>query len=240
MRYTLKLLLLLFPVLSFGQTAVFEWETGLTSYKGTYDTTRFSPEEMSTIYNYLHTPSSEMFTVGSVWKIEQMDSASTAPIENYMVENMLVYQNMRIPEGEFWDSLLFLRIRELYEVGESKKLFVLALKDPSVLYTHPHDSCLEEIRTLNGDSTALLEGWKALVEVQKAQNCCPEEVEARYRHKLASADRMKHARLELMLYGWHNCMNAFIYHHNDYDQVEEEFQKLFLSIERFDEEEWEE
>jgi hypothetical protein len=49
---------------------------------------------------------------------------------------------------------------------------------------------------------------------------------------------MKHARLELMIYGWHNCINQFIYHHNDYERVEEEFQKLFLSIERFDEEEW--
>jgi hypothetical protein len=69
-----------------------------------------------------------------VWKIEQMDSASTAPIDAYMTENMLVYQNMRIPEGEFWDSLLFLRILELYEVGESKKLFVLALRSIAALY----------------------------------------------------------------------------------------------------------
>lgn len=130
----LILILILSPIYSNAQTAVFEWNTGLTSCKGSYDTTRFSRAEMETIYNYLHTPSSEMYTVGSVWKIEQMDSASTAPIDAYMTENMLVYQNMRIPEGEFWDSLLFLRILELYEVGESKKLFVLALRSIAALY----------------------------------------------------------------------------------------------------------
>lgn len=237
MKHILKIFIfVLLPFMSIGQSDMFEWGEGLTYYTGKFDTTEYSLEEIETIYNYLYSPSSEMLTVGNIWKIEQMDTATTTPIDNYYKNTFHFLETMRVPEGEFWDSLLLLRKREHYEVCNIKRLFILAIKDPQILFQHYHVECSSEIKALNGDSTSLLNAWYELKERQKLNNCCPENVEKEYLSKYNSNNRLKHARLELMTYGWWNCMNQFVYHHTDYARIEDEFQKLFISVHREDEE----
>ena len=81
-----------------------------------------------------------------------------------------------------------------------------------------------------------MNAWFELKERQKLNNCCPEMVEKEFLSKYNSCNRLKYARLDLMTYGWGNCMNQFVYHHTDYIRIEEEFQKLFISVDREDEE----
>lgn len=234
-KNSLKIVVLtLFPFLSSGQTDMYGWDEGMTFYTGKFDTTNFSLEEIDKIYNYLHSPSSEMFTVGNVWKVEQMDTATTTSIDTYYKRSLHVLETMRVPKGAYWDSLLFLRKRELFEVCKDNRLFVLALKDPSVLYQNQQEECLVEIDALNGDSTDLINAWIDLKERQKLNNCCPDNVERIFKNRYNSSDRLKYARLQLMIYGWGNCANQFIYYYTDYRRVEQEFQKLFLSVERED------
>lgn len=237
MKQLLKIITFIFPpFISIGQTDIFQWGEGLTYYTGKFDTTNYSYEEIETIHNYLHSPSAEMLTVRNIWKIEQMDTATTTPIDNYYKNTLHILETMRIPQGVYWDSLLMLRKRELYEVCNGNKLFILAIKNPQLLFQYYHDECANEINALNGDSTFLLDAWNKLKECQKLNNCCPEVVEKNYLSKYNSIYRLKHARLELMTYGWGNCMNQFVYHHADYARVEKEFQKIFISIVREDEE----
>lgn len=233
--FTCIFLFLIAPFFSFGQTNTFEWGEGLTTNIGKFDTSKYSLNEIETIYNYLHTPSSQMFTVGTIWKIEQMDTATTAPIEHYYQKSMRVLESMKIPSGLFWDSLLQLRKREIYEVCEDNKLFVLAIHNPSILYENYQTKCAEEIIALNGDSLQLLQAWYKLKERQKLNNCCPDKLEKEYQFKFRSKDKLKYARLELMQYGWGNCMNQFVYHPTDYLRIEQEFQKLFVSVIQEDE-----
>lgn len=228
------LVFLILPLISIGQTNTFEWGEGMTYYKGTFDTTKYSLQEIETIYNYLHSPSSEMLTVGNIWKIEQMDTATTIAIDNYYDKTSAVLDTMRIPEGEFWDSLLTYRKWELYDIIEDSRLFVHALHDPQILLEYYHEECAEEIIALTGDEVDLLRAWRILKDHQKMNNCCPENVEREYQRQLASPNRLKYARLDLMRYGWGNCMNQFIHYHTDYIRIENEFQKLFISVDRTD------
>lgn len=237
MNTTLKIIVFaILPFVSSGQKNVFEWGEGLTFYTGKFDTSKYTLEEIEHIYNYLHTPSSEMLTIGNVWNIEQMDTATTIPIDNYYKKTSHNLATMRIPESEFWDSLLMYRKRELYEVCNGHKLFIRAIKNPQILFQYYHDECANVIKALNGDSTSLLNAWFELKERQKLINCCPENVEEEYLSKFNSKNRLKHARFELMTYDWWNCMNQFVFYYTDYPRIEEEFQKLFMSIVREDEE----
>jgi len=235
MKHTLKIFTFaILPFMSIGQSDMFEWDEGLTYYTGKFDTTEYSIEEIETIYNYLHSPSSEMLTVGNIWKIEQIDTATTSPIDKYYNKTLTTLESMRIPEGEFWDSLLVSRKRELFEVSQDNRLFILALHDPQVLNDYYQEECADEIIALTADSTTLLLEWRKLIDRQKLNNGYPENLERKYQMQLASLDRLKYARLDIMKYGWGNCMNQFIYYHQDYIRIEEEFQKLFLSVERDD------
>lgn len=233
MKITLKIFtVVLIPLFSAGQTDTFEWEEGLTYYTGKLDTAKYSMDEIKTIYTYLYSPGSEMLMVGNIWKIEQMDTATTTAIDNYYSRTLSVLESMRIPEGEFWDSLRAYRKRELFEICQDNRLFILAIHTPEILYDFYHEECAEEISALTGDSTDLLKGWRKLKDRQKLNNGSPEYLEKEYQEQLASDNRLKYARLDIMKYGWGNCMNQFVYHHEDWIRIEEEFQKLFLSVDR--------
>lgn len=238
MKYNFQLVFILFlPYFTVCQTNTFVWEDGLTYYTGRFDTTKYSLDEIETIYHYLHTPNSEVYTVGNVWRIEQMDTATTAAIDKYYEENLKILETMKIPKGVFWDSLLYYRKRELFEVTQQNRLFVMAIKNPSVLNDQYREECAGAIQALNGDSTALLKAWYLLKERQKLNNCCPDNLEKEFQLLMRSKYRLQYARLELMKYDWHNCMNRFVYHHDDYLRIEEEFEKLFVSVEIEEEEE---
>lgn len=213
-----------------SQSDQFEWGEGLTYYYGKIDTTKYTYSEIELIYNYLHTPSSEAMTVGSIWKIEQMESANTDRIDSYYERTMRILETMRIPEGDYWDSLLVWRKKELFEISRNKRLFVLALHDPSLLYSNFKEECRASIEALNGDSIQLLAAWQELNERQKKMNCCPENIEEKYQRKLHSSEKLNFARLDLMVYDWGNCMNQFVFYYTDYDRVQREFEKLFVEV----------
>lgn len=235
MKHPLKILvLIILPITACAQTDSFEWGEGLTFYTGKFDTTKFTIDEIESIYNYLHSPSSEMLTVGNIWKIEQMDTATTTSIDQYYTKTLSKLETMKIPEGQFWDSLLIYRKRELFENCRDNRLFVLAIHNPNVLYDFYQEDCADEIIALTGDNSTLLLAWRKLIDRQKRHNGYPENLERIYQKQLASEDRLKYARLDIMKYGWGNCMNQFVYHHKDYERIENEFQKLFLSVVRED------
>jgi len=235
MKMKLATFMLICSSFSYGQNNLFEWDEGLTYYTGEFDTTNYSKEEIETIYNYLHSPSSEMLMVGNIWKIEQMDTATTIPVDNYYNQTLKILETMRIPEGEFWDSLLVYRKRELFENCQANRIFILAIKTPSILVKYYHEACQQEINALNGDTTQLLEAWRELKDSQKQTNGDPARLEQEYQTQLNSKNRLKYARLDLMKYGWGNCNNQFVYQHVDYS-IEDAFQQLFIRVEREDEE----
>ncbi len=229
--FKITFLFILFSIsCSFSQRNVFEWGEGMTEYTGKFDTTKFTLEEIETIHNYLYRNHVQLITIGNIWKIEQIDTATTKIIDDYYFKTSHILKTMKIPTGKFWDSLLIYRERELFEVCEHNRLFILAIKNPAIMYDYYHKECAPEINALNGDSTQLLEAWFNLKEKQKLTNCCPDNVEKKYQAQFRSKNRLIYARYELMTYGWGNCMNQFVYHHPNDQRIETEFEKLFLHV----------
>ncbi|MGV3610447.1 MAG: hypothetical protein ACO1N0_05835 [Fluviicola sp.] len=224
------LFILFFSSNYYSQRDVFEWGEGLTEYSGKFDTTKFKLEEIETIYNYLCENHGELFTIGSIWKIGQMDTATTKTIDDYYFKTRHTLRTMKIPAGKFWDDLRISRERELFEVCEKNRLFILAIKNPAILYEYYHEECASEIKALNGDSTQLLKAWFDLKEKQKLENCCPDNVEKKYQQQLHSKNHLLYARYEVMTYGWGNCMNQFVYYHPEDEQIQIEFEKLFVQV----------
>lgn len=230
--FKITFLFILFSISSsYSQRNVFIWEEGLTEYTGKFDTTKFKLEEIETIYNYLCENHGELITIGNIWKIEQMDTATTKTIDDYYFKTRHILRTMKIPDGQFWDNLRISRERELFEVCEDNRLFILAIKNPAILYEYYHEECAPEINALNGDSTQLLKAWFDLKEKQKLKNCCPDRVEKEYQAEFHSKNRLLYARYEVMTYGWGNCMNQFVYYHPEDEQIQIEFEKLFVEVE---------
>ena len=104
--FKITFLFILFSIsASFSQRNVFVWGEGLTEYTGKFDTTKFKLEEIETIYNYLCENHGELFTIGNIWKIGQMDTATTKIIDDYYFKTRHILRTMKIPDGQFWDGL---------------------------------------------------------------------------------------------------------------------------------------
>lgn len=232
MNYIKNILIFTFlPIISLTQSNFFEWGEGYTYFKGKLDTSKYTIDEIKLIHNYLYSPNSEMLTIGNIWKIEQMDTATTTQIDKYYNKTLTTLETMKKPKGDFWDSLLIYRKKELFEVCQNNRVFILALHNPQVLYDFYKVECADAIIALTSDEKTLLEEWKKLIEKQKRMNGDPKRLEKKYQTELSSVNHLKYARLDIMQFGWGNCMNNFVYHHSDYIRIEEEFQKLFLSVE---------
>jgi len=213
-----------------AQDTIFEWGEGLTFYKGKLTASTYTLAEIQAIHDYLVITPSEIYTVGNVWKIEQMDTVTTKAIDDYSAFVSGELNKLKIPDTPFWNEVVSSRKRELKEVTEANRMFILALKDPSVLYSYSGDHCQEDVKALNGTNEDLLTAWARLKEQQKAANGFPESFEQRYQEKLASRDKLKHARLEVMLYAWHNCNNQYVFHYENY-KIQEAFEQLFAEVE---------
>ena len=159
-----------------------------------------------------------------------MDTANVATTDAIYQNAIRVLNRMKRPHSSFWDSLVVHRKREWREVYEVKRVYIQAMTNSIFLLEHYRDECATTADVLNGSDAEILAAWHELVEIGKTKNCCPDNVERKYQDQLHSPDRMKYARLELLTYGWWNCMNQFIYSHED-ENIELEFQKLFFHIE---------
>jgi len=219
-----------------AQNDIYEWGEGLTSYKGRFDTAKYSYGQLDSIHRYLFNWPSDISGTCSIWKIEQMDSVSTEKIDAFYTDRMNLYDNISVPSTEFWDSLIIYRKKELSDIYIASREYLIGFVNPSSLLNLDYLDCRKYSIAMNGGEEELLAGWDDLIDEMKKKNGYPEQLEARYQKKLESPFKLKYARLELMKYGWWNCRNQYIYYHEDYYRIEEEFEKLFISVERFDEE----
>lgn len=231
-----QLIISIFLLLSINlaaQNSIFEWDEGLTYYKGKIDTTKYNLQEIKDIYSILHSPSiaSNLYIVGNVWSIEQMDTITTQAVDSYLITTLHKIETLKTPKSEFWDSLKFYRKKELEEHMALKRTYLFGLKKPEILYKNANTNCLPIIKTLNGSEEELLKGWYELKETQKKSNGSPGSVEEKYQMELLSSNRLKYARLELMTYAWYNCVNSTTFHYEDQIRIEKEFEKLFIKVE---------
>jgi hypothetical protein len=108
-----------------------------------------------------------------------------------------------------WFELQQLAIRHFDELYELKKLTIESHLDSTLLLNNPYTSpCSSYAEALAAaDSTVLLDTWRQVVELMKSNNGIPENIERKYQAKLNSPERMLHARIDVMTFGWWNCAN---------------------------------
>lgn len=225
----LFIIITLLPLFSKAQSNLFYWENGLDYCTGRFDSKKFTTKDLELIYRYLYQMDIDMFIVGNVWQIEQMDTATTTALDTYYSKTLNILDSIKRPPGQFWDSLLVYRKKELHDVYTLKRLSILALKTPALLKKQFANDCFDEVTALNGTEQELLEAWRKQKERLKQENSSPEEVEEKWQKRYDSPNRLKYARLDLMD-DWWNCMNQFVFYYKNDIQLELEFRKLFISV----------
>jgi len=231
-RLSIFLFLLIVSPFAMTQTEIFKWEEGMKMYIGTFDSKTNSQENLSKIYSHLVQTPTNLFEVGNVWTINQMDSSFLAPLDSVYLLNKNVLASIILPAGDFWKDLKNKRTKELEQFYATKRLEILSYTDPTVLLNKEFANCLEYAHALNGTDEELLGAWKKLHEEQKKNNGSPETLEARYLSELNSENSLLFAKFNVTVYGWWNCVNSQIqYVQDDNGHLAKEFRTLFLKTE---------
>jgi len=143
---------------------------------------------------------------------------------------------LQVVPTPYWQKIK--RLREL-ELAEEYALDRATLEG----YFHPtswlsnayYAHCAEYATALaSTDSAVVIPAWRKLVDAQKVDNGIPEILEADFKAQLASPERMRYAKVDLMTFGWSNCANAQR-KYNDLSShypLQDDFAKLFTHVEQ--------
>jgi hypothetical protein len=144
-------------------------------------------------------------------------------------------RGLQVVPTAYWQKIK--RLREL-ELAEEYALDHATLEG----YFHPaswlnnayYAHCAEYAAALaSTDSAVVIPAWRKLVDEQKVNNGYPENLEAAFKAQLASPERMRYAKVDLMTFGWGNCANAQRKYSDVTDKypLPDQFTKLFTHVE---------
>jgi hypothetical protein len=94
------------------------------------------------------------------------------------------------------------------------------------------DACVQRFApplTAGGDD--LLRTWRAVNEESRRKNASPENMRKQFEEQMASADKFRYAQVEVMTFGWWNCVNARI-ERGDRVAASKNFWKLFRRVKK--------
>jgi hypothetical protein len=214
--------------------SIFKWETELCSHEGKYDPEKYSEQQLQNTFDLwftynalqLNTRDYEIY----VEDFKSFDAAAQLEkLEQEYSSKKHTYNKMILLPGAYWEDLRKSRLRELEEEFELKKITLKAHLNPSALLKNRFTkNCLRYAEALSSaDTIAMFNEW---IELEKEMgNTNPTQSE-KFKKIINSPDRLIHARMTLMVYGWHNCANKQVYRDNSKVNYSELFSQAFESV----------
>lgn len=140
-------------------------------------------------------------------------------------------EQMEYPKGDYWSDLKKKRLENIREQCLLREKAVIALNQPKALKGTPYcKECSDYITALEKGGKTLLNAWKALHEKEVTGALDPNPINTAFEQHWNSPEQELWARIEILRYGWWNCIleNQPIWF--DETKYHQEFKKLMTSI----------
>lgn len=220
-----------------AQENVFEWQDVSCQFKGTYDSEKYDEKTLQDTRALIDfgfgLPLQTDQTVFDVAKISSLD-VNELDAEYFAVKKRL--EGLNPVENEYFRSLKKRHLDTLDASYRLKRVTLVAHFEPKVLeFAQYERACFVKWgQPVIEGGQSLLDAWRKLTDEQKTRNASPEGVEARYRGRFNSSARDKWALVDVLGFGWWNCVNKSIPYVESDGTPEEEFKKLFEKVDNFE------
>jgi hypothetical protein len=230
--------LLILPLDAFAQDHVYKWDDVLCSFQGTYDPAKVSLktiEDTKKLVDFgMGLP---LQTDQMVWDPKDLRKLDVGALDTEYTSALKMLEDLKPANTEFFRDLKRRHIETLKKSYELKRVTLLAHSTPNVLkeLENSQGVCFEKWGLpviVGGDE--LLNAWKGLLEEQMKVNGAPWRLKARFDERYASPQRDAWALIEILGFGWWNCVNGSIPYAENDGTAEEEFKKLFTKVESLD------
>lgn len=210
-----------------------KWETELCEMQGTYDSSKYTEAQLrNTLKLFRSIGVIPLFTDMTVFKYENIKNLSVAKLDKEYKQKIEELKDLEIVKNDYWETIRQNKLKEIEQHYKLGRLTIQSYENPAVLRQAENvGECREnfaEPLIAGGDS--LLDAWKAVNEINKSRNCCPENLQQKFDEQLNSPDKFKYAVVEVTAFGWWNCVNAKRYSINSEESRQKNFEKLFKKI----------
>ena len=209
-KFTVAALLAAIAVTTSAQAEVYQWQDELCDIKGNFDNKKYSAKQIENSHfmlNNLNTVQLNSFS--SPIYPRDIDQVSKSDIINldqeYQAHKRKVEQLEVVPQAQPYKRELLKSIEGEYI---HDKLTILAYLDPIQAIRLSPPMCKQYLAPFFRDETAVQIKWKQLVEKRALSNS---SAIASYQEQKAR-DPANYAKINLLTYGFGNCVNDQIYH----------------------------
>lgn len=225
----LTLSILSFSSLSRGQE-VFEWYEGYCLSRAQIDTSKANYEQVQNVH----------YTIIQASELSQPFLAHQPKDTAYMKVKSIQFEchnfieeleKMEYPKGAYWTNLKKMRLDNLREQCLLREKAVIALNQPKALKGTPYcKECSQYTDALEKGGKTLLNTWRTIHDREIEGALDPNPINAAFEQRWNSPDRELWARIEVLRYGWWNCVlqNQKVWLNES--QYNLEFKKLMSSV----------
>lgn len=198
---------LLFTLVSTAKAQeVFEWFEGTCLFNATIDSTKANYLQVQNAH-YTLIQASELSQPFLAYQPKDTAFLKVKNIrfecENFQKE----LEQMEYPKGAYWASIKKAKAADLKEQCLLREKAVIALTDPKALKGTPYSKeCSRYITALEKGGKTLLALWKELHDKEVAEALDPASIIQSFEKNWNSPDQELWAKIEILRYGWWNCV----------------------------------
>lgn len=220
-----------------AQPEIFDFVTELCENNGYFDATKYSREEIVGTYKLwfqmggvqLDTPS--VFDLEDLEEVRQNKTEILNKLDKDFAANKEIIENLKIVNVKYWQNIKKLQYKSLQQEYEKKKLQITAYSDPSVLIDDKFTKkCKNFATALNSTVDDLIDEWRQLRVEMSKRNGNPQRVINEFQNHLNSPNWKEYAIIDLITFGWGNCVNEYIERPQHDEKMNKEFDALFIKI----------
>jgi hypothetical protein len=228
--YLFLFLLTVSAVAASGQNRTFKWSAEICDFQGVYKASKYTEAQLRDTVKLI-SPGNFAFSAGAtVFHPDNIPSLSVRQIDEEYRRLLKELQGLNIVKTAYFEELRRQKIAELEQVYELSRASALAYADAEVLRNvNWSGQCRERFAepVIDGGDR-LLAAWKVVNEDLRSKNSEPERLRREFEERNRSPQRMKFAMVEVLTFGWWNCVNEKIDYAGQDGKPAREFQKLFI------------
>ncbi len=210
--------------------AAYSWETELCHHSGRYNPRKYSKEELDNVQKLLF-GNAMLNTNTTVYRPDDLGKANTDTLTAEYTRQIRLYRTMRVVPQPMWLMLKRQAIQEVEDDYKVHKLYVAAVANPAILLNASPSSCKKYIEGLATSNDSLtLRNWRGFVEEQKLRSGSSSPYTERYNRESNSPDHLRYAKVELLTFGWFNCMNTSTQRVKPTEEMYRQFSQLFSDV----------
>lgn len=219
-----------------SDTLTYVW-SDMCEYRGFYLPGQYTHEELQATYDVWMKLSSGFTAAPSVYSPSDIDEIDLSGMKKEYEELVAFVDNADIVDAPFWKEFVIVEKRSIKKQYDLLTMRSKAYTDPSVLLNNPYldekSECNQYVKALNASDEELYTAWMAWANEAKKSNGDPDGFMRRFYDKYNSSDKKRYAYIDLIGFGWWNCVNHAVINYPDYTQLFENFSKLFIKVEEF-------